>query len=72
VLANGFTENRQFMAKTDRNSVFFGRDPHILDHLYLMVMYMSFMGFQKNPIFCSKSKGVSLRFFQKSPVCSKN
>jgi hypothetical protein len=30
-LAYGFSENRQFAAKTDRNSVFLGRDPHILN-----------------------------------------
>jgi hypothetical protein len=45
VLAYGFTENHQFMAKTDRNSVFLGRDPHILDRLYIMISYMSFYGF---------------------------
>jgi hypothetical protein len=27
VLAYGFTENRQFMTKTDRNSVYVGRHP---------------------------------------------
>jgi hypothetical protein len=31
VLAYGFTENRQFVAKTIQNSVFIYRDPHILD-----------------------------------------
>jgi hypothetical protein len=30
-LAYGFTKNCQFTAKTDRNSVFHGLDPHILD-----------------------------------------
>jgi hypothetical protein len=31
VLAYGFTEDHQFAAKTNRNFVFLGRDPHILD-----------------------------------------
>jgi hypothetical protein len=35
VLAYGFSENHQFTEKTDRNSVFLYRDPHILDLLYL-------------------------------------
>jgi hypothetical protein len=38
VLADDFIENRRFAAKTDRNSVFVGHDPHISDQLYLMVM----------------------------------
>jgi hypothetical protein len=32
VLAYDFTEIRHFAAKTDRNSVFLGYGPHILDH----------------------------------------
>jgi len=45
VLAFGFTEKRQFVAKTDRNSVFLGRDIHIPDRLYIMVLYINFYGF---------------------------
>jgi hypothetical protein len=45
VLAYGFTENRQFVAKTDQNSIFLYPNPHILDRLYIMVMYISFYGF---------------------------
>jgi hypothetical protein len=45
LLAYGFTVNRQLPAKTDRNSVFHSRDPHIPDWLYIMVPYMSFYGF---------------------------
>jgi hypothetical protein len=45
VLAFGFIKKRKFKAKTDRDSVFLGRDPQILDRLYLMVMYISFYGF---------------------------
>jgi hypothetical protein len=45
VLAYGISENRQFAAKTDRNSIFLGRDPHIPDRLYIVVSYMSFYWF---------------------------
>jgi hypothetical protein len=44
-LAYGSSENGQFGAKIDRNSVFLGRDPHIADQLYIMVLYMNFYGF---------------------------
>jgi hypothetical protein len=40
-----FSENNHSMAKTNWKSVFLGRDPHIMDRLYLMVPYMSFYGF---------------------------
>jgi hypothetical protein len=46
VLACGFPENHQFAAKTNRNSIFLGRDPHISNWVYIMVPYMSFTGFQ--------------------------
>jgi hypothetical protein len=45
VVAYGFTENRQFGAKTDRNSIFLGRDPHMVDRLSKTVPYMNFYGF---------------------------
>jgi hypothetical protein len=72
VLAYRFTENRQFVANTDRNYIFLSRDPHISDQLYIMVPYMSCYNFLKNSNFRSKSIGVSLRFYQKSPVCDNN
>jgi hypothetical protein len=72
MLAYGFTENRQFGAKTDQNSIFLGRDPHILKQLYIMVLHMSFYGFWNFSIFCSKSIGVSLQFYRKSLVWVKN
>jgi hypothetical protein len=72
VLAYGFTENRQFATKTNWNSIFLHPDPHILDRLYIMVPYMSSYGFWKISKFPSKSIGVSLRFYQKSPICNKN
>jgi hypothetical protein len=49
-------------AKTDRNSIFLGRDRHMMDRLYITVPYISFYGFWKNSNFRSKSIGVSLRF----------
>jgi hypothetical protein len=45
VLAFGFTENHRFTIKTDGNSVFLGRNPHILDRLYLLILYMRFYEF---------------------------
>ncbi len=45
VLTFDFTEKCQFVKKTDQNSVFFYRDPHISDRLYLMVPYMGFCEF---------------------------
>jgi hypothetical protein len=63
-----YTENRQFRAKTNRNSVFLGCDSHIIDWLYITIPYMNFYRFWKNSIFRSKSIGVSLRFYRKSLV----
>jgi hypothetical protein len=71
-LAYGFSEIRYCAAKTDRNSVFLSRDPHILDRLYVMVLYMSFYEFSKISNFRSESKGVSLQFQRKLLVCDKN
>jgi hypothetical protein len=53
--------------KNCRNSVFPGRDPRIANWLSIMVPYFNFNGFWKISHFCSKSKGVSLRFYQKLP-----
>jgi hypothetical protein len=72
VLANGFTENCQFEAKTDRNSVFLGHDTHIVNRLSITVPYFIFHGFWKISHFCSKSVGVSLRVYRKLPVWGKN
>jgi hypothetical protein len=54
VLSYSFTEKHQFSAKIGQNSVFVHCDPHILDHLYLMVAYISFYGFFKKIIFSLK------------------
>jgi hypothetical protein len=45
MLGYGFTENRWFRAKSDRDSVFLGLEPHIVDRLYITVMYISFYMF---------------------------
>jgi hypothetical protein len=63
VLDYGFNENRQIATKTDRYSVFLGRDPNIPDRLY--VSYLSFYGFLKKSNFRSISISVSLRFWPK-------
>jgi hypothetical protein len=59
VLVYDITENCQFGAKTDRNSLFLGRDPCIASRLSITVPYFNFYGFWKIPHFCSKSKGVA-------------
>jgi hypothetical protein len=58
--------------KTDWNSVFPGRDPRIANRLPITVPYFIFYGFWKISHFCSKSMGVSLRFYRKLPVWGKN
>jgi hypothetical protein len=62
----------QFGAKTDRNSVFLGRDTHIVNRLPITVPYFNFYGFWKISHFCSKSMGVSLRVYRKLLVWGKN
>jgi hypothetical protein len=46
VLVFGFIEKRQLAAQTNRNSVFLGREAHILNWLYIIVLYKIFTGFQ--------------------------
>jgi hypothetical protein len=70
--AYGYTENCQFGAKTDWNSVFLGRDPRIANWLSITVPYFNFYVFWKISHFCSKSMGISLRFYQKLPVWGKD
>jgi hypothetical protein len=71
MLAYDLIENRLFEAKSDRNSVFFGRDPHIRDRLYKTVPHMSCYWFLKKSNFRSKFMCVSVRFYRKSPVWTK-
>jgi hypothetical protein len=47
VLAFDFTEKCRFVAKTYQNFVFLGYKAHILDRLYIMVMYIGFYQFKK-------------------------
>jgi hypothetical protein len=54
VFAFGFTETCQFVTKTDKNSIFFGRKAQILDQIHIVVSYISFYGFYKFSIFGSK------------------
>jgi intracellular septation protein A len=72
VLEYGSTENCQFGAKTDRNSIFLVHDPRIVNRLSITVSYFNFYGFWKISHFCLKSMGVSLRFDRKLPVRGKN
>jgi hypothetical protein len=46
VLAYGLTENCQFGAKTDRNSIFLDRDPRIANRLSITIPYFNF---SRNP-----------------------
>jgi hypothetical protein len=44
VLAFLFTEEHQFAAKTNWNSVFLGREANIPDPLHIIVLYINFYG----------------------------
>jgi hypothetical protein len=44
-LVHRFTVKLELVAKTDRNSVFFGRNTYISDQLHIIVPYISFYGF---------------------------
>jgi hypothetical protein len=68
VLAYGSSKSRLFAEKTDQNSIFPGCDPHIKDQQYIMALHLSL----KNSNFRAESIRVSLRFYQKSQLCSKN
>jgi hypothetical protein len=72
VLEYGSTENCQFGAKTNRNSIFLVHDPRIVNRLSITVSYFNFYEFWKISHFCLKSMGVSLRFDRKLPVRGKN
>jgi hypothetical protein len=56
VLAYDITENFQFGAKTDRNSIFLGRDPRIASRLSITVRISIFMAFEKFHIFARNPK----------------
>jgi hypothetical protein len=42
LLAFDFTQKRHFMTKIDQNSIFFCREAHIPDQLYITFMHISF------------------------------
>jgi hypothetical protein len=67
-----FIGKRQFAAKTDRNSVFLGREAHIPNWLYIMVLYNFFYRLSNIWNFDLKSNGVSIWFYSKTIVCGKN
>jgi hypothetical protein len=58
--------------KTNRNSIIFDLDPHIVDRLFITVPHMNVYGFSKISNFHSKFIGISLRFYMESPVFGKN
>jgi hypothetical protein len=60
------------VAKIDQNSIFLGREAHIPEWVYIMVLYINFYEFLKNSNFGSKSKDVSLQFYRKTAVFGKN
>jgi hypothetical protein len=65
LLAFGFIVKYQFVAKTDRNSVFLDREAHIPDQLYIIVMYISFKGFKKNQILLQNPKVLAFNYTEK-------
>jgi hypothetical protein len=71
VLVFDFTEKHQFVAQTDRNSVFFGRKTQITDRLHIMIMYISFYGFFKIKFQLKIQRGYP-SFLPKTHVCGKN
>jgi hypothetical protein len=60
------------MTKIDQNSVFLGRETHIPNQFYIMVIYINFYILFKNLNFDSESKGDSFRVYQKMRACEKN
>jgi hypothetical protein len=71
VLDYGFSKNCYVGAKPDKNSVFLGRDPHILDQLYILVSYMSFYGFEKNQSFAQNLKVLDYGFSESRQFAAK-
>jgi hypothetical protein len=65
VLAFGFTKKHEFAVKIDWNSVFLGHKLHIPDQLYIVIPYVSFMGFKKQ-ILAQNTKGFAFGFTKKN------
>jgi hypothetical protein len=62
VLAYGLTENCQFGAKTDRNSIFLDRDPRIANRLSITVPYFNFYWFWRISHFSRNPKVLAYGF----------
>jgi hypothetical protein len=60
------------VAKTGRNSVFFGREAHITDRLYIMVHYIGFYIFKKNQNLAQNAKMLAFGFTEKHKFVAKN
>jgi hypothetical protein len=58
------------VAKTNRNSIFLDHEAHISYQVYIVVLYIIFMGFKKSD-FDSNSTCVRLRFYQKCQFVAK-
>jgi hypothetical protein len=58
-----FYRKHQFTTKTDIKSIFLDREVHILDQLYVMVLYITFLDFNFFSNFDSKSTCVSFQFY---------
>jgi hypothetical protein len=64
-LVFSFTEECQFVTKTDSNSVFVGRKAHTLDRLHIMPPHISFYGFKKNQVSAQNPKGLAFGLTEK-------
>jgi hypothetical protein len=73
VLYFDFTQKCEFVTKTNRNSIFLGREADILDWLYTIVLYKNFMGFlKKNQILAQDPKVLAFGFTEKCHFVAKN
>jgi hypothetical protein len=55
----------------ERNSVFLGREAHILRQLHIMVQYVNFYGFLKNQILAQNQYVLSFGFHEKRLLVAK-
>jgi hypothetical protein len=53
------------VTKTNRNFIFLGREAHIPDRLYIMVMYIIFFVFKKNQFLAQNLKMLAFGFMEK-------
>jgi hypothetical protein len=71
VLAFSFTEKCHFVTKIELNYVFLGRETHILELLFIMVLYIIFMGFRKNQISTQNPKVLDFGFTENASLWHK-